>query len=77
MSILDGIYWEREYKRAEQERIEKENREKSQNEFNGKMPCNSCNIKDMCKYAFGIEFKNYNKELFNIEITCKKYNSIK
>ena len=77
MSIIDAIYWEREYKRLEQEKIEKENREKSQNEFNGKTPCNNCSMKDLCKYAFSIEFKDYNKELFNIEITCKKYNPIK
>ncbi len=73
MSILDGIYWENEY-RKEEERKSKEQKNKiMQDNFNGKMPCNKCNIKDMCKYALTIEFVNYNKELFNIEITCNNF----
>lgn len=73
MSLIDALYWEKEYKKEEQLKIEREKQERLQNEFNGKMPCNNCGIKDVCKYAFSIEFKNYNKELFNIEITCTKY----
>lgn len=71
MSILDGIYWENEYKEHARLNAEIRMNAKLQDEFNGKMPCNDCSIKDMCKYAFTIEFKNYNKELFDVEITCK------
>lgn len=36
------------------------------------MPCNECNLKDICKYAFDIEgVLKYNMNIFDIKVECK------
>ena len=46
--------------------------ELEQDKLNNKMPCNSCNINDICSHAFSIKC-SYNTSLFEIEIKCKRY----
>ena len=65
MSILDGMYWENQ--------IRSTNNELEQDKLNNKMPCNSCNINDICSHAFSIKCSHYNTSLFEIEIKCKRY----
>lgn len=65
MSILDGMYWENQ--------IRSTKNELEQDKLNNKMPCNSCNINDICSHAFSIKCSHYNTSLFEIEIKCKRY----
>ena len=72
MSILDGMYWENQIKEREKYReslLDKTHQDKLHN----KMPCNNCNINDICRYAFSIKCSSYNAELFDIKISCKRY----
>ena len=72
MSIIDGLYWEREYRKCDEVKLERERKENLQKNFNKKMPCNDCIISDICKFSFDIEFPTYDSDVFDIEITCKK-----
>lgn len=74
MSILDGMYWEDQMRQAEQLRKDKEIKQKEQSKFNERMPCKKCNISDICIHAFSIKCDSYNANLFDIEISCKRYN---
>lgn len=49
------------------------NKNKKENELDKAMPCNKCDIKDICKHAFSIKDFPYNKDLFTIEVSCKRF----
>lgn len=70
MSILDGMYWENQIRGINKTATKNE---LEQDKFNNKMPCNSCNINDICSHAFSIKCSHYNTSLFEIEIKCKRY----
>lgn len=69
MSLNDYMYWEKEFKKETKQK----ELLKQQNSVSSVMPCYQCDIKDMCKYAFSVNITDYNKELFNIDITCKSF----
>ena len=73
MSILDGMYWENQRMAINEKRRKNEVQQHEQSKFNNKMPCNNCNIKDICIHAFSIGCNFYNAELFDITIKCKRY----
>lgn len=44
-----------------------------------KLPCTTCHLKDLCKYAGVIRRVDYPEEVFNVTITCNikdKYKAV-
>lgn len=40
--------------------------------FNESMPCKDCKLNDICKYTNSVECFSYDKDVFEVEIKCKK-----
>jgi len=40
-------------------------------EFNQQMPCKDCKLSPICRYVGTFKRINYDKDVFNVEITCK------
>lgn len=74
MSIIDGMYWENRIRVVD--KSETIQTEWVQGKFNKQTPCSNCDINDICKYAFSIKIKDYNEDIFDISVTCKR-NKIK
>ena len=67
---IGGMYWENQMRATNKKETENE---LQQDKLHNKMPCNNCNINDICRYAFSIKCSSYNAELFDIKISCKRY----
>lgn len=74
MSRIDGYIAEEAQSKFNRESAEKAIKA-SQEITRQLMPCENCENKEICKYAYSLFIvpTDYNREIFNIEIKCKLF----
>lgn len=56
---------------------ERQRKVKLQENWEKRLPCSSCQLVEMCKYAHTVRRVDYPSDIFEVTVTCKIQNNYK